>query len=84
MEKNEGSEVDGAGGVRVDRPVRRYTRKRLGSGPEWAVVYDGKFIGVIGASGDGNPNMYDVLDWEDGTFGHEETIKACMEWLERA
>ncbi len=28
MEKNEGSAVDGAGGVRVDRPVRRNSKAR--------------------------------------------------------
>jgi hypothetical protein len=69
--------------IRDKQKVGRYTRKRLGSGPEWAVFLDGKFIGVIGANIDGNSNKYDVLDWKDGSFGHEETIKACMEWLER-
>ena len=66
----------------VDRPVRRYTRMRLGTGQDWAVFLCGKFIGVIGLSDESG--LYDAMDWYDGSFASSKTIRGCMEWLRRA
>ena len=82
MGKKEGQEVDGVGGVRVDRPVRRLRRFDLNYGKGWDpcasmdedpefgeyVLYD-ELMGML------PDNFSESKDWKSG--GPEERV----EWL---